>query len=639
MARLLFLGASVSQLPAIRYAKEVGHWVAACDGDAAAVAFALCDVTEVVDFSDVAGVEEVVRRHGIEGVLAVCTDRAVVPAARVAARTGLAGMSVEVATAMTHKPTMRRRLQAAGVAQPNFAAVRSLAELEEATGRLRFPAVLKPADSGGQRGLFAVDSLERARERLPLTLAASRAGEAIVEEFVAGSELNALVAVRDGVPTVLTLSDRLRPAGPGFGVGWIHSFPSSLPPEALESAERTAASAVRALGLRDGIAFPQLIATGDRVVVVEVAARIAAGQMADLVRLGTGIELFEIAIRQALGDAVPDELIRPRLQRPIAIRFLTASPGVLPVGTVTRINGLSRVRRSAGVLACGLYFGPGARIRPVQVDADRMGYVIATASTASEALELAERAARRLLVEVAETSPQHGGSHRRATSWLGVAATLILLCGTIAIFAATERAKLAHALVLGTRVDQTFSPLCGCPRRDARIVFRLGRSTLVTVGVVNSATRLVTTLIPLRHVRAGWLHLVWNGRGSRGWLEPDGRYRPRVRFPTLDRTLVLPSPIVLDTDRPRIDGAVLGVGPSALTVRYRFGEAAQAALLVDGQRAVLTRRASSSGTLDWGERFPDGQLLAHGTHRIALVAIDLAGNRSTPTDLGTVHGP
>ena len=33
MARLLFLGASVSQLPAIRYAKSRGDWVVACDGD------------------------------------------------------------------------------------------------------------------------------------------------------------------------------------------------------------------------------------------------------------------------------------------------------------------------------------------------------------------------------------------------------------------------------------------------------------------------------------------------------------------------------------------------------------------------------------------------------------------------------
>jgi hypothetical protein len=37
------------------------------------------------------------------------------------------------------------------------------------------------------------------------------------------------------------------------------------------------------------------------------------------------------------------------------------------------------------VLAASLYVGAGATIRPVQVDADRSGYVIATAATPSKA--------------------------------------------------------------------------------------------------------------------------------------------------------------------------------------------------------------------------------------------------------------
>lgn len=150
-------------------------------------------------------------------------------------------------------------------------------------------------------------------------------------------------------------------------------------------ARDVAFAAVRALGLRDGIAFPQLIATTGGVRVVEVAARIAAGQMADLVSFGTGISLFDIASAQALGDEVPDRLVTPRFRRPIAIRFLTASPGVLPVGTIGSIDGLDAVRASPGVLAASLYVGAGATIRPVQVDADRSGYVIATAATPSKA--------------------------------------------------------------------------------------------------------------------------------------------------------------------------------------------------------------------------------------------------------------
>jgi biotin carboxylase len=227
----------------------------------------------------------------------------------------------------------------------------------------------------------------------------SRSGRAMYEEFISGTELNGILVARGGEPRLVTLSDRLRPDGLGFGVGWIHLFPSSLPEDVLVEAESVAVAAVRALGLEDGIAFPQLIADDSgRVRLVEIAARIPAGQMADLVAMGTGINLFEVAIEQALGHALPDALITPSYRRPIAIRFLTASPGVLPLGTVTRIERLDEVRASPGVLAANLYFGAGTTIGPLQVDADRRGYVIATGDTPKHALELADSASSRLVV-------------------------------------------------------------------------------------------------------------------------------------------------------------------------------------------------------------------------------------------------
>jgi biotin carboxylase len=398
VATLLFLGASVSQLPAIRHAQAAGHRVVAVDGDPDAVGFDIADVCVNVDFSHVEQVAAAGKEQRADGVLAVSSDRAVVPAAVVAELLGLPGIGVEVARAMTDKPTMRARLARAGVPQPRYAVVTANTDLESVVPAMAFPAVLKPADSGGQRGLFMIRSPADVDRHLDATLAFSSTGRAMLEEFVDGTELNGIIIVRDGEPTLVTLSDRLRPAGAGFGVGWIHVFPSSLDPAVLERAREVAFDAVRVLGLRDGIAFPQLIASGDDVRLIEIAARIAAGQMADLVRAGAGIELFDVAIAQALGRPVPDTLVVPGTVCPVAIRFLTAAPGILPLGTVTAIHGLGAVRASPGVVGAGLYFDVGVTITPVQVDADRRGYVVAMGETPEEALELADAAARKLLV-------------------------------------------------------------------------------------------------------------------------------------------------------------------------------------------------------------------------------------------------
>ena len=195
-----------------------------------------------------------------------------------------------------------------------FAAVRNVHEGYAALERVGLPAVLKPADSGGQRGVFRLETADDLERHLHVALGESPTEEAIIEAYVEGLELNGLVIVRDGEAFPLTLSDRLRPPGIGFGVGWIHVYPSTIYADQLEEAERVAVHAVRALGLRDGIAFPQLLATDDgRVLVIEVAARIPGGQMADLARHAVGVDLVEIALLQALGEEVPDEIARPRV--------------------------------------------------------------------------------------------------------------------------------------------------------------------------------------------------------------------------------------------------------------------------------------------------------------------------------------
>jgi len=633
MARLLFLGASVSQFAAIRHARSVGHEVIAVDGDRDAVAFAVADAAECVNFSDVEAVLKVARKWRVDGVLAVSSDRAVAPAAAVAERLGLPGVGVEVATRMTDKAAMRDCLSGAGVPQPAHAVVGSVEELRRAAGSLTWPAVLKPVDSGGQRGLFLVDSPDDAAEKLPDALALSRTRRAILEDHVDGGELNGLLVLRDGEPFLLTLSDRLRPEGRGFGVGWIHLYPSELDATVLDRAHEVAFAAVEALGLQNGIAFPQLIA--DRrgnVLVVEVAARIPAGQMADLVLNGIGVNLFDIAIAQALGERIPDDLITPKFERPVAIRFFTSTPGALPSGTVRTVDGIEDVRASPGVLAADIYFGVGETIRPVQVDADRRGYVVATASSARDALAAADAAGARLRVTIepgAVTEPRR--TRRRPLVWKLVPAGLVALAVIAAIvsFVVAGPGKFHGQILTAARVSGAFSPVCGCNQDVAHLTFRLLTKTHVVLRVVNAAGRPVTTLVHDRLLGRGMQHFLWNGRTSADRIAANGAYRPELVFPGLDRTLVLSSPIELDTVPPRLLGFTVRPFERTrhLVIRYRFDEPAHALLSIDGRRVVSTRRISRDGTVSW----PGARRLRAGVYRVALAGTDLAGNTSRPT--------
>jgi biotin carboxylase len=388
------VGAGRHQRRAIERARELGLRVVAVDRNPEAPGLAIADEGEIVDFTDVEAVTAVGRLHEVDGVLTVSADRAVPVVAAVAEALGLPGIGTATAHLMTHKVAMRRLFAERGVPQPTFAALRRLSERHAALDTTGVPAVLKPADSGGQRGVFRIDSMDDLEAHLHAALSESASGEAIVESFHEGLELNGLAVARNGEVELLTLSDRLRPPGIGFGVGWAHLYPSTLFGDPLEQAEEAVVVAIHALGLRDGIAFPQIIVTEDGdCLVVEVAARIPGGQMADLARHAVGVDLVEIALLQALGLDVPDQLVEPRFSQPLAIKFLTASPGPLPTGRIQSVGSLEKVLAFPGVVQAELYLQPGETIRPVRLDGDRRGYVIAVADTNLEALERAEAAA------------------------------------------------------------------------------------------------------------------------------------------------------------------------------------------------------------------------------------------------------
>jgi biotin carboxylase len=178
---LLFVGAGRHQRRAIAHLRTLGYGVVAVDRNPDALGLKEVDIARVVDFSDPRAVLKAFARVRIDGVLTVSADRAVPVVAAIAEARGLPGIGVETAHLMTHKVAMRRRLAEAGVPQPRYAALRTLPERWRAAEEVGFPAVLKPADSGGQRGLFLLRSFDDLDRHLHAALAESPTGEAIVE--------------------------------------------------------------------------------------------------------------------------------------------------------------------------------------------------------------------------------------------------------------------------------------------------------------------------------------------------------------------------------------------------------------------------------------------------------------------------
>jgi hypothetical protein len=202
---------------------------------------------------------------------------------------------------------------------------------------------------------------------------------------------------------------------------------------------------------------------------------------------------------------------------------------------------------------------------------------------------------------------------------------LALLIGSASAFMRTEKLKLEPARIVQPRFDRHISPTCECRKSRADLTFRLRGQERLDVSVVNSEGAHVITLGEGRDLRSGRVGFEWNGRDAAGQVVADGAYRLKVRLEHDRRTILIPKTIHVDSTAPRarVVGAVRRGG--GLVLRYRTDEPGYA-VLFDGGKRVERGERHRPGTwrLAW-----DGPVTTSAS-RLALVVVDLAGNRSRP---------
>ena len=175
-----------------------------------------------------------------------------------------------------------------------------------------------------------------------------------------------MAIVRDGRVIPLTVSDRLRPPGRAS-----RSAGSTRIPPRRRGRDGEGRGARRAHAARPRAEQRHRLSAADvdpdgSVRVVEVAARIPGGQMADLVRHAVGVDLVEVALRfRRSARRFPTSSCKPKFRTPTAIRFFTAQPGPLPTGKVISVGSPRQGARGAGRRA-GRELHPSGRDDPAR---------------------------------------------------------------------------------------------------------------------------------------------------------------------------------------------------------------------------------------------------------------------------------
>ena len=336
----------------------------------------------------------------LDAVVAV-DDQGVRVAALAAERLGLPGNRLQAVAATRDKATMRRALAAARVPQPEHRTIGPSDDAAAAAAEVGLPCVVKPLSLSASRGVIRADDPQAAAAaavRVRAILA--EAGEdpeapLLIERYVPGAEVAVEGLVRGGALEPLAVFDKPDPLEGPYFEETIFTTPSRLPGEIDAAVTRTAADGCAALGLREGPVHAELRTGGERVWMLELAARSIGGLCSRSLRFGLGVTLEQVILRHALGLPLGD------------LRREAAASGVmmLPIpraGVLRGVRGQDEARAVPGIAGLEISIGRGRPVRPLPEGDRYLGFLFARGETPAEVEQALRTAHARLEIEIAE---------------------------------------------------------------------------------------------------------------------------------------------------------------------------------------------------------------------------------------------
>lgn len=193
--------------------------------------------------------------------------------------------------------------------------------------RFTFPVIVKPTDRSGSRGITKVERIEELQSAVDTAVSYSFEKEAIIEEFIEGSEYSCECISYQGEHTFLAFTQKFTTGAPHF-IETGHIEPTDLPSKNIAFYQEVIFNALDALHIQNGASHCEFkVNSRGEIKIVEIGSRMGGDCIgSDLVFLSTGYDFVEMVIDVAC-DKKP--VIRRKKAEEIAvIKFIFNSEDI-----------------------------------------------------------------------------------------------------------------------------------------------------------------------------------------------------------------------------------------------------------------------------------------------------------------------
>jgi len=306
MKKAIVLGGTLPHVTLIKKLKERGYEVILVDYLDKPYAKPYADKHIKASTLDVDAVVEVAKNEKANLVISTCIDQANATACYVSEKLGLPHpYSYETALAVTDKLKMKDIMIKNNIPTSHF--MRINCADQKGLERLKFPLIVKPVDCNSSKGVRKIENCEDSLvEAIETAVNLSRTKEAIIEEFVNGTEIGIDTFVVKGEAHVLMIKERRKVLKNNGGVQQILGCTWPIPGYEiiLPEAERIANLIAKAFELQNCALMIQAIVTDNSISVIEFGARIGGGESFRIIKQSTGFDYVEASISSFLGEDI-----------------------------------------------------------------------------------------------------------------------------------------------------------------------------------------------------------------------------------------------------------------------------------------------------------------------------------------------
>ena len=291
--KVLILGTGNAQVDAIQYCQRRGDTLYGVSYKMEGPGLKLLDYFSEIDILDYECVLQYALANNIELVFSMGSDIALPTIAYVNNQLGLpCFLRSEFVEVLTNKAKFRKYLHRNSFSSIKFKVAKIAEELLDWQ---TFPAILKPVDSQGQRGLFIINEVNDIARYFNSTKSYSRNGEVIIEEFIDGQEVSINSFIRNGKLVYNFFSDRLSVPDVGVGIVYEHRMPADIPSHVQDRMIGILEQIVVLLKIKDGPLYSQLIWNENDIQIIELTPRLDGCHLWRLIEVVYNIDLLDLS--------------------------------------------------------------------------------------------------------------------------------------------------------------------------------------------------------------------------------------------------------------------------------------------------------------------------------------------------------